>query len=229
MQKLSPTLLQTYLAKHSEQLFIPESCIPYLELLQFEKNEWLFQEGKFTDRIYFVLEGKAKVYMTQQNGKISLLHFIGPGAFVGDMELLEQHYYSKGVQASHPLLCFSLQTSRVRSLLLNDLTFLQNLCRYLGQKITRDSSKFSQSISFPLENRLAEFILISENDSIYKEKHTEVSAFLGVSYRHLLYMFAQFCDEGILSKRKSDYIILNHTRLEQLATTIFSSDPHRLT
>lgn len=229
MQKLSQAHLQTYLAQYGEQLFIPESCMPYLELLQFEKNEWLFQEGKFTDRIYFVLEGKAKVYMTQQNGKISLLHFIGPGAFVGDMELLEQHYYSKGVQASHPLTCFSLQTSLVRTLLLNDLTFLQNLCRYLGQKITRDSAKFSQSISFPLENRLAEFILISENDSVYKEKHTEVAAFLGVSYRHLLYLFAQFCEEGILSKRKNDYCILDRARLQSLATTIFTANPHKLT
>ena len=51
----------------------------------------------------------------------------------------------------------------------------------------------------------------------YKEKHTEVSEYLGVSYRHLLHVLAQFCKENLIKKHERGYIILDKERLQQLA------------
>lgn len=36
---------------------------------------------------------------------------------------------------------------------------------------------------------------------MYREKHTEVSEFLGVTYRHLLYVLADFVKRGYLKKQ----------------------------
>lgn len=40
---------------------------------------------------------------------------------------------------------------------------------------------------------------------------------MGVSYRHLLYVIAQFTQDGVLIKQKSGYIITNKSALTALA------------
>ena len=50
----------------------------------------------------------------------------------------------------------------------------------------------------------------------YREPHTEVAEFLGVTYRHLLYVFAQFVKDGILEKTKLGYSIKDEEKLSRL-------------
>lgn len=82
------------------------------------------------------------------------------------------------------------------------------------------TAKYTQNLAYPFENRLATFIQLSADQGIYKERHTEISEYLGVSYRHLLYVLAQFCDEKILEKKKNGYYIIDEERLQQLAQEI---------
>ena len=82
------------------------------------------------------------------------------------------------------------------------------------------TSKYTQNQAYPLENRLAAFIQLSADQGVYKEKHTEICEYLGVSYRHLLYVLAQFCEEKILEKHKTSYHIIDDKRLAQLAQEI---------
>ena len=70
--------------------------------------------------------------------------------------------------------------------------------------------------SFPLKVRLAEFILKMSVNGYYREPHTEVAEFLGVTYRHLLYVLAQFVEEGILEKTKRGYKVADEEKLIQL-------------
>jgi len=68
-----------------------------------------------------------------------------------------------------------------------------------------------------LKVKLASFILMTENNGVYREKHTEASGYLGVTYRHLLYVIAEFVKEGILAKSPTGYQILDRKRLNELA------------
>jgi hypothetical protein len=79
------------------------------------------------------------------------------------------------------------------------------------------AAKYSQSLAFPLENRLADFILQTADEELYMEKHVTVCIFLGVSYRHLLHVLAQFCDKGYLQKEGRHYRIQQYNPLNELA------------
>jgi len=54
---------------------------------------------------------------------------------------------------------------------------------------------------------------------VYSEKHTETAEYLSVSYRHLLYTFKTFIDEGLLIKIKKGFEI-NEEPLATLAKDI---------
>jgi CRP-like cAMP-binding protein len=163
------------------------------------------------------MEGKAKIYVTHQNGKVSLINFINANDYIGEMELLNDVYYTKGIQASTKTICFAIPFHRYRQQLLDDAKFLRELTKFLSVKATLMAAKYSQSLAFPLENRLADFILQTADEGIYKEKHVTVCDYLGVSYRHLLHVLTQFCDKNYLQKDGRNYQIKQYHSLCELA------------
>lgn len=220
MQILQNDLKQFYIVQYPIKDYFSFPIADFLQVHQFERGEWINNEGSFPEFLYYLVEGKAKIYLTQENGKVALINFTQPNTFIGELELLNESYYSKGVQTMTKTVCLALPLSLCKELLLSDVTFLRYLCTFLGNKTSLMTAKFTQSLAYPLENRLAEFILLSAHDGQYREKHTEVCDYLGVSYRHLLHVLAQFCEAGYIEKQGRTYRIKEQNALKQLATTI---------
>ncbi|WML38112.1 transcriptional regulator YeiL [Neobacillus sp. OS1-2] len=213
---------QRFLEEYSISYLFSFPIEEFLEVHEYERDEWIIQEGMRPDFLFYVIEGKAKIYVTHQNGKVSLINFIKEEDFFGEMELLHPIYYTKGIQASTTTICYAIPYHRCRTKMLEDAAFLRELAKFLSIKSTQMAAKYTQSLSFPLENRLAEFILQTADGEIYKEKHVTVCDFLGVSYRHLLYVLAQFCDKGYLQKEGRHYRILQPNELNMLARVLMN-------
>ncbi|WP_175990713.1 transcriptional regulator YeiL [Bacillus sp. Marseille-Q1617] len=209
-----------YLENHSIAHRFSFQIEEYLEMREYKRDEWIIQEGNRPDYLFYVTEGKAKIYVTHQNGKVSLINFINAHDYIGEMELLNDVYYTKGIQASTETVCFALPFSKYRTKLLEDTKFLRELTTFLSLKATLMAAKYSQSLAFPLENRLADFILQTSDKGVYLEKHVIVCDFLGVSYRHLLHVLTQFCEKGYLRKEGRNYRIKNQHALYELAEAI---------
>lgn len=192
----------------------------FIEVHEYKSDEWIIQEGMRPDFLFYVIEGKAKIYVTHQNGKVSLINFINPKDYIGEMELLNDVYYTKGIQTSTKTICFAIPFYRCREKLLEDVRFLRELTRFLSVKSTNMAAKYAQSLAFPLENRLADFILQTADGHTYKEKHVMVCDFLGVSYRHLLHVLGQFCEKGYLQKEGRRYLIRQPNALHELAKVL---------
>jgi CRP-like cAMP-binding protein len=208
---------QRYLEENSIAHLFSFPIKEFIEVYEYKRDEWIIQEGMRPDFLFYVIEGKAKIYVTHQNGKVSLINFINANDYIGEMELLNEVYYTKGIQTSTKTICFAFPFHRCRAQMLEDPTFLRELTKFLSEKATQMAAKYSQSLAFPLENRLADFILQTADDEVYKEKHVTVCDFLGVSYRHLLHVLAQFCDKGYLQKEGRHYHIQRYNPLYELA------------
>ncbi|WP_409304741.1 transcriptional regulator YeiL [Peribacillus sp. SCS-155] len=206
-----------YLEKNSIAHLFSFPIEEFMEVHEYQPGEWIIQEGMRPDFLFYVIEGKAKIYVTHQNGKVSLINFINANDYIGEMELLNEVYYTKGIQTTTKTTCFALPFSRYRAQLLEDATFLRELTKFLSVKATKMAAKYSQSLAFPLENRLADFILQTADEEVYREKHIIVCDYLGVSYRHLLHVLAQFCDKGYLQKGGRNYRIQQYKELYKLA------------
>ena len=60
-------------------------------------------------------------------------------------------------------------------------------------------------------------MVLASCNRLYREKHTEVSEFLGVTYRHLLYVLADFVKRGFLKKTEQGYYIQDLKTLRKIA------------
>ena len=124
---------------------------PFCSIVKFESGESILEEGTDASPLYYLMEGRAKLFLTHENGRTSLVSFLDAPCFIGEMEFLGAQQCANGV---------------------------------------------------------------------YREKHTETAEFLGVSYRHLLYVIAAFVKKGILTKNSSGYLITDSQALHDLADSV---------
>ncbi len=189
---------------------------PYLEVVCFETDDMFMREGERPSALYFLTEGRAKLFLTHDNGRISLINFLEAPCFLGEMELLDSGREANGVKAITACICYAIDMTKCKKLLLSDNMFLKYLCVFLSNKATQNTNHYSRNQSYPLSARLAKFILSTSYKGCYRERHTEVAEFLGVSYRHLLYVIADFVKKGILSKSKQGYYIEDEKELRKI-------------
>ncbi|MGN7476742.1 transcriptional regulator YeiL [Solibacillus silvestris] len=220
MRKLPLEESLGYIEQYPISQYFSFDIIPYIDVYEFNKGEFIFHEHSYPDYLYYMVEGKAKLYITHKNGKISLIDFLTSPTFMGEIELLNAERYSKGIQTVTKSICFAIAIREAKEKLLADPVFLKMLCLFLSQKTMNTTAKYTQNQAYPLENRLASFILLSSDQQFYKEKHTEVCEYLGVSYRHLLFVLAQFSEAGYLTKQNRGYVLTNRPELEKLAAEI---------
>lgn len=213
----SQSQIDAYFQNYNFQDYFGFDIRSYTSLVRFEADDIILQEGEPPSHLYFLLKGRAKLFITHKNGAVTLINFLKAPCFIGEMELLDQNRQANGVVALDTCLCFSIDIIACREKLLNDVTFLRNLCHILSDKALSDVSNYSKNQSYPLKVRLASFILMTEHNGIYRERHTEAAGFLGVTYRHLLYVLAEFVKEGLLEKSTYGYKIVQRNALESLA------------
>lgn len=182
---------------------------PYLQLVHFEAGERILEEGGRPEYLFYLLHGRVKLYLSHENGRITLINFLPAPCFIGEMELLDPERLSNGVQAITACDCYAIRLDQCREKLLNDRAFLRYLCRFLSEKASGNTSNYSRNQAYPLKKRLSEFILETAVNGVYREPHGEVAEFLGVTYRHLLYVLAQLVDQGLLEKTVTGYKILD--------------------
>ncbi len=189
---------------------------PYTTIKEFQPDEFIIREGERPSYLYYLVDGRAKLFLSQENGKVSLINFLEGPCFIGEMELLDETRLPQGVKAISLCRCYQIDISICGEKLLQDTKFLRFLCRFLSEKATQNTNNYMRNQSYSLKIRFAEFILKMSVNGYYREPHTEVAEFLGVTYRHLLYVLAGFVQEGILQKTNQGYSIIDEEKLRSL-------------
>lgn len=187
------------------------------QLFFFHSGEYIVKEGAAPEFLFYLCSGRAKLYLTHANGKVSLIDFFEPPCFIGEMELISDAHEPRDVQALKDCYLFALPAKKFREPLLRDPRFLRNVCLLLEKKNQRNIITASWNLSFPLSNRLAAFLLMAADHGIVREKHVSTAEYLGVSYRHLLYVLADFSKRGYIKKENGGYRITGREALLRLA------------
>lgn len=195
------------------------SIRPYISVVRFEPKEVILQEGNKPTYLYYLFSGRAKLFLSHQNGNISLINFLNSPCFIGEMELLDKEKNADGVTAISTCICFAVKIDSCKEKMLNDPVFLQYLCRSLSNKAIRNTDNYAKNQSYALRVRLASFIMMTSINGLYQEQHTEAAEFLGVSYRHLLFVLAEFVKEDLIIKTDRGYRINRIEELRKVAET----------
>lgn len=193
-----------------------EKVQDHLLFYKYDPKELVVDSDKCLDHLYFFMSGKAKISLIHEDGKRSIVHFVGPEEFIGELTLIDVEQSPKDVTCLSECVCMAVGLDVAREFLLTDNHFMLIMSRYIGKKLLDRTWFHSKQQSFELRYRLAAYILLAENDGYYDERHTETAEFLGVSYRHLLQTLQVFKAEHLMKKTNKGYEI-NRNELYEIA------------
>lgn len=180
-----------------------------MEVHVFRKGEYVCEERKLPRCLYFLVDGRVKLYMIHQDGSVTLAQYFEAVSVLGELEFLGIRSQSQTIQAVQDSVCVALPFDSCRELMLSDTVFLQNLSRFLAEKMLRSVDKLVATQSYPLENRLAAYLLETEEErgvmpgGWMKLRLTDLSQYLGCSYRHLSRVIGQFAGGGWIEKERT--------------------------
>jgi CRP/FNR family putative post-exponential-phase nitrogen-starvation transcriptional regulator len=218
--------LKGYIDKYGIHQIFSRDMTEYMELLSFKENDYICKAGEQLDTFFFFVEGKAKVYAAQSNGKSLLLCFYYPFKVLGDLEFQHLEYADCTVQAIEGCYCIGISMDNIRRYLGEDVKFLRYVCGSLGEKLRRLSNYSSINLLYPLENRLSSYILgcrrsDEQNHILFEGNLSEVAELLGTSYRHLLRTLKLLCGQKAIKKNIHNYEVLDIEKLESLAGDLY--------
>ena len=222
--------IKSYYDKFEMDRLFDRPLLNELELLRFNRMEYLCQEEEEMTHLMFFVEGKVKVFRTLMNGKSLLISIYDPFEIIGDVELIKGRRTSSNAQALTTCYVLALNMETARKRLGNDLTFLKFTCSVLAEKLHELGSSSSVNLYYPLENRLASYILAvastvklegQDEKRIFNENLTHLAELMGTSYRHLLRTLNGLVQKEVITKSEKGYILSDEIALEKLAGDLF--------
>ena len=186
----NPTLLRRYLSSPPYVHYFQTARWEGAHIVDYSAGEYVLRQTAPPDHLCLMLTGRCYVRFFLSNGRSVIL------------------------QSRTRILAIPL--SRCREDLLRDPHFLRQVCSDLILKERSNSLSLIHTFGYPLENRLAKFILDNRQENRFYIRKTLVAESLGASYRHVGAVFSSFVQKGWLTKEKLVYTIADEPALAAL-------------
>lgn len=200
--------------------------LPYIRIVEYEKNEYVIRNDRPLTRLLYLVEGTAKLYSVHKNGKQSLINFFTPPCILGETELFDEKKMPSPLVALSRCVFIEADMGNCRRLLLTDARFLRNLCEMAMKKNVAQNRKYMDLVAYPSRNNLAACLLMLQSGGLFSEKYTEIADYLSVSYRHLMHLITELCEEGLIERVPEGLRIVEWDQLRELAGDL-EGDGHK--
>lgn len=208
---------EDYLNEFASHFSFPVEA--YTTIRTYKPGEQILGLHQVPTTLIYLIEGKLKLTFYESNGKDVIKLLRAPG-FLGEMEFLGIRKDTTVAQAYERCVCAVIDLAECRHLLKTDAKFLLWLSSCVSREAYNNMQAYVRLSSWPLHSRIAQFILEMEINGLYKEKHTEASAYLGVSYGHFMAVIKEMVGEGLITRQKGGYAITDREALEAMTEEV---------
>ncbi|MBG9771800.1 Crp/Fnr family transcriptional regulator [Brevibacillus laterosporus] len=218
--------LNHYLHAHQIESVFNEQVLPHLALYSFKQGEIICSQGESAQYLYLLVKGKVKIYTTSMEGRTLILSFKTPLEAIGDIEYVRGTDILNTVEAVSPVHLIGVHHRWLKKYGRDYSPFLQFLLEIITRKFYIKSNSLSFNLMYPVEVRLASYLLsvsYDESNSLFKGQLSTVSLrdvanLIGTSYRHLNRVIRQFCTEGLIERNKGFILVKDRAGLSALTS-----------
>lgn len=211
--------MQTYIEQFQLQEVMHAPLLQSLLLATYEKGAIIIQQGEQPQYVYFLVEGRVKVFASSDEGKKLILAFNRPFSVIGDIEFFQRAPYLNTVEAITDVTMLKLPLLIVQQYGMQHLPFMTFILDTLTRKfyINANASRFN--LMYSVEVRLASYLLsmTTQGETVSIHHLRDAADLIGTSYRHLNRIIGQLCAEGYIERKDRAIRILDRASLYELA------------
>ncbi|MGF9695890.1 Crp/Fnr family transcriptional regulator [Paenibacillus sp. MABNR03] len=214
-----------YLKQYQLESVFHEPLRPYMTVCHFEKCELIYREGEVSEYLYVLVEGKVKIFTTSAQDKTLVLCFKTPLEVVGDVEYVRESNIINTVQAVTPVVMLRIHYRYLAEHASDYAPLLKFLLKIISHKFYIDSNFSNFNLMYPVEVRLASYLLSISTEEAGAVVHEELDSFnltdianlIGTSYRHLNRVIQKLCTDGLIERNQGFIQIKNRDGLRLIA------------
>jgi CRP-like cAMP-binding protein len=162
--------------------FIQE--LPGIRLQTLTPGQKLLKQDEKAHHVYFVKQGVAKCYITEDNGKDYILEFFGEGEIIGELEMLHATPILSTVAAVTELEVYRTDSHTFLETLENNKLFNRIILKELATRVRQLAIRVSYQQLYPVEYTLLKVLSLFSNQAIPLSKQ-DLADYLAISVRSL--------------------------------------------
>ncbi|MGM9926810.1 MAG: Crp/Fnr family transcriptional regulator [Bacillus sp. (in: firmicutes)] len=216
--------LSSFVDKHNLRPLLSAFPDDQLRLYRINKGEMIYTAGQEIREMYFIVEGKVKIFSTTLDDKRLVLRFQKALVLIGEIEFIHNDPAIHSVEASTECLAIGLSYKILRENIGDNLKFLQFLLEEITYKFRTKTNISSLNLLYPVEVRFASYLLSisSEGTALFQEemRHSslsDIAEMIGTSYRHLNRVIQKMCSNQVIERVNGKIHILDLEKLKEMA------------
>ncbi len=178
------------------------------EILKFNNNDTVFNEGDPSDKFYILAEGNVKIMKHSIAGKDIILEIMSPGDVFGGVAVLDNKPYPASAQAMEPSSLIRISRQNLFQLMEEYPILKLEIVKYFSDKL-RDAHEMLKNIATErVERRIASLLLkLSEKVGVDADGYRkidfpltrqEISEMVGTTVETCIRTMSKFQKQGMV-------------------------------
>jgi DNA-binding response OmpR family regulator len=194
------------------------------DIYNYKKKNVLYAEGQRPKVVYFVVNGKIKIYKTSADGKELITSISGQGDFLGYTAILENTNYRDNAEALEDSELMLIPREDFLELITNDTRIAKQFISIITKNIVEKEesllnltyNSLRKKVAYGL-SQLAEKYKQPEKEKIVLDISREnLAHIVGVATESLIRTLADFKSEGLIDIQTGKVILLDLGKLKNL-------------
>ena len=183
-------------------------------LRKVRKGETVFLEGEKPQYLHLLLEGVAKVYKVDPQGKELVIHRFRPISLIAEMANIKGIPFPASCSMETDGVILKVDFQRFKKFL-TDRSVCLNIIASLLDKINLLYQLVENNIGLDVETRIAK--LLYENPQIFeRQKQYEIAQMLNIRPETLSRKLKKFKKLGLIEKVGKKWVVKNREKLKEL-------------
>ena len=185
---------------------------------EYNKGDIIFSEGNIANTLYFINQGKIKLYKHTKEGKEQILHILSDGDFFGELDLLRSSEYKFNSKAIENAKICTLSKDEMKNIIMKNPEIGLKLLESVGERLS-DAERLAQNLATKdIDSRIAYLLIdfmekysdkINENVSIKLPiSREDMSNYVGVTRETISRKLKKFEDEQLIKMVGTKKIII---------------------
>ena len=129
----------------------------------YQKKENIFMEGNYPSGIYYIHQGKVKIFKTHDHGKEFIVSLLKEGDFFGYTSLLESTAYNESAQALETCEITFIPREDFFSIVYNNREVAKKFLHILTQSVNEKQQQLLELAYSSVRKRVAEALLLLQS------------------------------------------------------------------
>lgn len=191
----------------------------------YRKGDVIFHEGQRPNALYYLVEGKVKLFKTGYEGRDQIVRLARPGDIIGYLEVIGDELHATTARPLEDSIVSVISKESFFSRLREHPEFAMYLMRMLGRELWSIEKQMMSMAQKPVRERLAETLLILRDTyGIDPDKVLDISltredlaSIVGTAPETVIRLLADFRKDGLIHTSGKKIQLLDERRLKKEA------------